>query len=132
MINYFGWRNAWIICGSFGIIVGFLCIFTVYEPPRSDRIEIKVDEDEDQDNKSSFIKKATQYLERDSKNEYVATMSASNVTVINIKKKQKTIKELCKEYANGFRLLFTNCAAVLILIGCSLRLWETGIIGFYQ
>ena len=39
---------------------------------------------------------------------------------------------MCKEYVRGFKLLFTNCAAVLILIGCSLRLWETGIIGFYQ
>ena len=75
--------------------MGFLCIFTVYEPPRSDRIEIKVDEDENEDNKSSFIKKATQYLERDNNSEYVATMSATNVTTINIKKKQKTLKDLC-------------------------------------
>ena len=52
--------------------------------------------------------------------------------MVVIKKKQKTLKDVGKEYLHGFKLLFTNGAAVLILIGCGLRLWETGIIGFYQ
>ena len=42
IISHFGFRGAWLICGGFGMAVGFLTIFTLYEPPRHDRIEIEV------------------------------------------------------------------------------------------
>jgi hypothetical protein len=46
LISSFGWRGAWKVCGGFGMVVGILCIITLYEPPRSDRVEIDIDEPE--------------------------------------------------------------------------------------
>ena len=40
--------------------------------------------------------------------------------------------DICVEYGQGFKLLLQNKVAILILIGASLRLWETGIIGFFM
>jgi len=48
------------------------------------------------------------------------------------KKKGTTFMGLVKIYCNGFRLLFTNASAVLILLGCCFRLWETATISFFQ
>ena len=33
---------------------------------------------------------------------------------------------------NGFKLVFSNKASALILIGCSFRLYETAIVSFFQ
>ena len=46
IISMFGFRNAWLICGGFGMAIGLLTIFTLYEPPRHDRIEIELSEEE--------------------------------------------------------------------------------------
>ena len=37
------------------------------------------------------------------------------------------ICKLLKEYATGFKKIFTNSAAALVLIGIICRIWETAI-----
>ena len=51
---------------------------------------------------------------------------------ILVKKKKKTCKFICAEYKRSFGLLFSNFAAVLILIGCFLRLWQSGMASFFM
>ena len=50
IISKWGFRNAWLICGAFGMVAGLLTIFTLYEPPRHDRLEVEIpEEDQDKD-----------------------------------------------------------------------------------
>lgn len=46
-------------------------------------------------------------------------------------KKPKKCKDLVNEYLHGFKMVFSNKASCLILIGCMFRLYETAIVSFF-
>jgi len=55
------------------------------------------------------------------------------IEVLPMKEKKKS-KGLCSVFTEtlyGFKMFFTNIAAVLVLLGVTFRLWETAIVSFY-
>jgi hypothetical protein len=42
-------------------------------------------------------------------------------------RKENFVLKLIKEYAIGFKKIFTNSAAFLVLLGIVCRIWETAI-----
>jgi sugar phosphate permease len=128
IITLTGYKVAWFIIGGFGIISGALILLTVVEPPRSDTQ--KVGESKDSQDKMSFKKVATTMLEKTDKHDKYEIHESNNEVLI--KRKRKNCRSICSEYKRSFGLLFTNFAAVMIIIGCFIRLWQTSIVTFFM
>ena len=127
IISSFGWKVAWQINGLFGICVGALIVLTIREPPRGDQLVHDLKSKNEQE-KQEAISEA--HVHASIHNLEVDCHSLDEKIIL--KNKSKSLGDVCTEYGQGFKLLAQNGVAILILIGASLRLWETGIIGFFM
>ena len=100
-----------MICGGLGIITPIIGITFLREPPNP--IRIKAEEEEKNQNDPAY-KRLSGDVEENTR-----------------PKKPKgfcgLLWFLLKEYAWGFKMVLTNPAAALCLVGIILRIWETAI-----
>lgn len=112
------------------MLFGLLSIFTVREPPRNDRIEVSIEEDAKDEDKVELLRSVTQQIKEDENVRETEIEIKKDHIVIN--KKRKGCKTLCVEYGRALKMLFSNCAAVMVIIGCMFRLIETAAISIQQ
>lgn len=110
LIGLVGWRMSYMICGGLGIITPCIGILFLKEPPNP--IRIKAEEEAKREEDPSYKR------------------LSGDVGEARAKKPKGFcgfIWYLLKEYAWGFKMVLTNSAAALCLIGIILRIWETAI-----
>lgn len=108
LIGLVGWRKAYMICGGLGIITPIIGLTFLREPPNPIRIKAEQEAREEQDPEHKKL-------------------TADDGEKVKKRKKPSGICGLLAEYVWGFKMILTNPAAALCLLGIILRIWETAI-----
>jgi sugar phosphate permease len=118
LISVTGWRVAWMIGGGISALVGLLIVFTIEEPVNKNSILISNEKVKNKD-----VKEQANKVLESTKNEDFEVKEVGEMVVL--KKKKKTISDLMKDYRVHFGLLFSDMAAMMVVIGCFFRLWQS-------
>lgn len=118
-----GWRTAWGIGGSFGLITGLLLAFTVSEPVSKKELVLSSGNQPQQ-----IIKEATQLIKSSKHSELEVKQVGQTVIV---QKKQMNVKDLLRSYKTNFGLILTNRCAMILITACFFKLWQATTFSFY-
>ena len=138
LIGRLQWRNTWIAMGLLGVLNAILIMFSTPDLQRVIQKDLAKKEKEMFKSMHQSVRKATKT------SKIQASNAALNVSLTEEDESQESEKseevrqtccqlfgELLAKYKKHFGLMFSNYAAVMMLIGSLLRLMQTSIASLY-
>lgn len=75
-----------------------------------------------------MVREADEHLKASGQKDFAVTQVGDQVV---LHKKKSTFGELARNYKEHFGLIFTNKAAMVLIIACYFKLWQTMAQSFY-
>jgi MFS family permease len=120
LIEAIGWRQTFFLAGSIGVVFAILCAAIVKEPPRGVFEAFKAEPEPSTETSR----------DGDAVDHLLAT--DSQITQPKPARKKMTVKQLCQQYAKGFKIMFQDRCCMWLLVGSSCRFWQRYVLQMFS